>query len=616
MNATRMSDSSRNMIDDMEVMPSRLPNVHASASLSIEDIAALIDDLRNNDTTVKISAFRKLSLIAKALGPSRTREELIPYLNEFTDEEDAVLLPMAEELGHLVHFVGESEHSHIILLPLEALCNSDDIKVREKAIASAVTIIEASPEDSIIKNIIPFIRRLVNGDWPNARSAAAQLCHAVYPKLPANATEVRRDVRNWFVALCSDETPLVRRVACQNIGPFSSAIDAAAVKAELLAPFIKLSKDEQDSVKLLTVEACIKIARVCQPADNMTKLYPVAMALLTDKSWRVRYAAADKFCEMYNCFSSELKSNDLVDTFVNLLKDSEAEVRTAAAFRVGELAKSIGQQRTLELLIPALRQLSGDSSQHTRAALGSVIMDVASVLKKKDATDNLLQLFLQLLKDSNPEVRLNIISKLDVVNQVIGVDVLAESLLPAVIELAADKKWRVRLAIINHIPLLAKQVGHEFFETKLNQLSMAWLSDPVSSIRDAAIVNLAKLAEAFGVEWAVVHIIPKIIHLGTHRNYLFRITAVVTLAELSRTFSPEMTSSKLLPAVLGLLNDAVPNVRFNAVKSLATVAKNVPADAVAKTVLPSLQALLRTDTDPEVQYHGSRALQQLGARAS
>lgn len=172
-------------------------------------------------------------------------------------------------------------------------------------------------------------------------------------------------------------------------------------------------------------------------------------------------------------------------------------------------------------------------------------------------------MFLQMLKDDFPEVRLNIISKLELVNNgrsrpcpalhylppsffflsffdlsfffplphhmltcfsVIGIDLLSQSLLPAIVQLAEDKQWRVRLAIIEHLPLLASQLGVKFFDEQLSTLCMSWLGDTVFSIREASTQNLKKLTEVFGVQWANEQIVPKVVAMGSHPNYLYRMT--------------------------------------------------------------------------------------------
>jgi serine/threonine-protein phosphatase 2A regulatory subunit A len=114
-------------------------------------------------------------------------------------------------------------------------------------------------------------------------------------------------------------------------------------------------------------------------------------------------------------------------------------------------------------------------------------------------------------------------------NKVIGIDLLSQSLLPAITQLAEDKQWRVRLAIIEYIPLLASQLGVKFFDEKLSGLCMLWLGDTVFSIREAATHNLKKLTEVFGVEWASEAIIPKVMAMGSHPNYLYRMTTTFAI---------------------------------------------------------------------------------------
>lgn len=152
-----------------------------------------------------------------------------------------------------------------------------------------------------------------------------------------------------------------------------------------------------------------------------------------------------------------------------------------------------------------------------------------------------------MLKDDFPDVRLHIISKLEQVNKgmfssfpvpqnqsnhssVIGIELLSQSLLPAIVQLAEDKQWRVRLAIIEYIPLLASQLGVKFFDEQLSDLCMGWLGDTVFSIREAATQNLKKLTEVFGVEWSKESIIPKVMAMGQHPNYLYRMTTCFAIS--------------------------------------------------------------------------------------
>ena len=59
---------------------------------------------------------------------------------------------------------------------------------------------------------------------------------------------------------------------------------------------------------------------------------------------------------------------------------------------------------------------------------------------------------------------------------------------------------------------------------------MSWLGDTVFSIREAATQNLKKLTEVFGVEWASEAIIPKVMAMGQHPNYLYRMTTCFAIS--------------------------------------------------------------------------------------
>jgi serine/threonine-protein phosphatase 2A regulatory subunit A len=101
------------------------------------------------------------------------------------------------------------------------------------------------------------------------------------------------------------------------------------------------------------------------------------------------------------------------------------------------------------------------------------------------------------------------------------------------------------LAIIEYIPLLASQLGVKFFDEKLAALCMGWLGDTVFSIREAATHNLKKLTEVFGVEWANEAIIPKVMAMGAHPNYLYRMTTCFAITVRSNPILSIQTPANL-----------------------------------------------------------------------
>ena len=92
-----------------------------------------MDELRSEDVQLRLNAIRRVSTIALALGPDRAREELIPFLQDSVDDEDEVLLALADELGKsFEQYIGGWEYAHTLLGPLENLSAVEETLVRDK----------------------------------------------------------------------------------------------------------------------------------------------------------------------------------------------------------------------------------------------------------------------------------------------------------------------------------------------------------------------------------------------------------------------------------------------------------------------------------------------------
>ena len=83
-----------------------MDNSDAINTENLYPIAVLIDELRTDDVPTRLRSISQLSTIAEALGPERTREELLPFISETVYDDDEVLLALAERLGKLVNEVG------------------------------------------------------------------------------------------------------------------------------------------------------------------------------------------------------------------------------------------------------------------------------------------------------------------------------------------------------------------------------------------------------------------------------------------------------------------------------------------------------------------------------
>ncbi|EAS32881.3 protein phosphatase PP2A regulatory subunit A [Coccidioides immitis RS] len=597
-------------------------------------IAVLIDELKHDDVLLRLNAIHRLSTIALALGPERTRDELIPFLDESIEDEDEVLTALSEELGGFVEYVGGPEYAHVLLSPLENLAAIEEPLVREKAVESLNKICEQLSPRQIEEHFIPLTVRLSKVDWFTSKISATGLYCAPYKSAsPAH----QQAMRQQFGQLVHDDTPMVRRQAANNLAKFVKEMQTPVIIEEMIPLFQYLANDDQDSVRLLTVEILISIAEEIPKEQQSSHgvLLTSLRSLFEDKSWRVRYMVADRFEKIAKAVDDQVVNRDLVPAFVKLLKDTEAEVRTAIAGQIPGFCSLLDRETLLNEIMTSIEDLVSDQSQHVRAALGTQISGLAPILGKEETISHLLPMFLQMLKDDFPDVRLHIISKLELVNKVIGIELLSQSLLPAIVQLAEDKQWRVRLAIIEYIPLLASQLGVKFFDEQLNSLCLGWLGDSVFSIREAATQNLKKLTELFGVDWANDSIIPKVVAMGQHPNYLYRMTTCFAISTLAPVITLKMIEGSILPILDRLSKDDIPNIRFNVAKSYAVlidILQRLPEDGTiseleksdqAKSPSPRNQSIiqhqilphleqLKQDEDVDVRYFATTAAGNYG----
>ena len=210
------------------------------------------------------------------------------------EDEDEVLTALSEELGNFVEYVGGPQYGHVLLSPLENLAAIEEPLVREKAVESLNKICGELSQPQVEDYFIPLIARLSKADWFTSKISATGLYTVPYSKA---TTPSQESLRQQFSHLVHDETPMVRRQSANNLAKFVKEMPASVVMEEMIPMFQHLASDDQDSVRLLTVEVLIAIAEVV-PKEQQTShgvLLTALRSLFEDKSWRVRYMVADRF---------------------------------------------------------------------------------------------------------------------------------------------------------------------------------------------------------------------------------------------------------------------------------------------------------------------------------
>jgi serine/threonine-protein phosphatase 2A regulatory subunit A len=179
---------------------------------------------------------------------------------------------------------------------------------------------------------------------------------------------------------------MVRRAAAGKLGEFAKVVELEKMRTDMVTLYSSLAEDEQDSVRLLAVEACVAVAGLLPSTDIEALAMPTLRQAIQDKSWRVRYMVADKFTELQKAVGPEITKNELVKAFRDLLRDQEAEVKTAAALKLKEfsdgLPKDSRETLIMTMIIPCVKDLVTDPNTHVKSALASKIMGLSPILGK------------------------------------------------------------------------------------------------------------------------------------------------------------------------------------------------------------------------------------------
>lgn len=145
-----------------------------------------------------------------------------------------------------------------------------------------------------------MVFRLSKADWFTSKVSATGLHATSYARGPQS---LRQSLRQNFAGLVHDDTPMVRRQAANNLAKFIPEMDVPVVIDEMIPQFQYLASDDQDSVRLLTVDILVaiaeKIPKVQQPSHGV--LLTSLRALFDDISWRVRYMVADRYEKVHTC---------------------------------------------------------------------------------------------------------------------------------------------------------------------------------------------------------------------------------------------------------------------------------------------------------------------------
>lgn len=103
-------------------------------------ISSIISAMSSTDPTQRLEAFKNLTSVAVSIRDARTRNELVPYITECTNDDDDILIVIAEELRQFPDLVGGKKYVACLFPALENLISVDSKAVREATVETFKTV--------------------------------------------------------------------------------------------------------------------------------------------------------------------------------------------------------------------------------------------------------------------------------------------------------------------------------------------------------------------------------------------------------------------------------------------------------------------------------------------
>lgn len=633
-----------------------------------EDALHTIEKLRSDELPLRVEAARKLSTIASALGPQRTREELLPFLSDGVDDDDEVLEAIAVSLGKLIPYVGGPSHASALLHPLELLLAVEENVVREKASTSVISISNSMTPNKYMEEYIPMIGRLANKEWFTARISACGLIPVAFPKMMSDM-KIQLEYLDYFGNLCKDDAPMVRRIAARNLGKLFLTVVETLGPSCLVAPGTEggggaegssggeqqqggltvitnlldlyeslAAGDQPDSVRLHTTQNCVYFGQaMTYMKDKLSsttaegvvegmmgagmevdsgktnidmlvkRILPLIVATIDDRSWRVRWTAASKFADVVHAFSKLSGTMDaLVPAYEKLLQDPEAEVRTAATFNLSEVAKTGALVYPAGWTGPAGGSGGGGDSESDGESGGT-----GGGGTRIPVATRLVKRVMQLTEDDSENVRAALAMVATDLAPILGRDATIEHLLPPMLLLLRDSTSEVRLNIISSLSLLNDVIGAELLTQSLLPAILDLAEDGKWRIRLAVIERIPLLAKQLGKEFFTDRLLSLCVGwLGDDISSI-REAAAKDLKELTALLGSHWSIQNLLPRVNKVMEHPSYLRRMNAVRAVSLMATAMDVESAQWEVLPILLEM-HCDPVPNVRFNVAKGLGMVG----
>lgn len=591
----------------------------------LDKISIFIERLKNTNYNIRLYCVKQLVLVAELLGPQRTEEELIPLLLDVImnfEDNDEVLLELSNQFVLLSDYI-PNKRSNIspILKGLELLAANDDEIVRQKATDNLCSLIQTLDENTITNEIFPLMQRLIQNDI-KSKVSCCYLFPVVYPTL--NNDQIKKELMQAFHEISRDDSPSVRRAAAHNIKNFALIEDDELLR-ELVSLHSDLLRDNIDIVKVFAISSTKNVLMKLAEDEQKKLITNFNTIINKDKSWRVKYAAAETICDVCSIFDKGFNEQNFLPIVMLLLKDTEAEVRASVLAKFDNFVMHISNQKFVASILPIFQDsLVSDHNYHVRSLFSNALVKIAKNFSPDVFEKSLFPLISKVLKDDVIEVRNSALLNFEDLSCFFKIEsVMLNSILPSIHELSKDNKWRIRLTLTEKLLILCETLPQDIFISYFLTIVNNLYTDHASQIREVTYKIYEKLCKRIR-DFVNSHLWDAQKSALMSTNYIMRISALNSINYLyqQNCYDDNFLSKTVLQMAFSVKDDKVANVKFclcNVIKSIFSQlnrkkGQNVSVKNFSENLDEArkiLKNLSEEDQDVDVKYFASEALNEI-----
>lgn len=561
------------------------------SSKNIIKIVECLEDLKSEEIKKRAQAVGSLNVIAETFGPEKVRTNLLPFLKEYEDDEEEVMLELAKQLSNLGQYLHDKIGSGADVIPYYFYVLSyEDSSVVELGLESLKRLIKSNSLKT--DNLPTLIKRLFTVGYPKALISASKLICGLIEYIPAKfSNEINKiitdNTNNKYCPVRKETAVALRELLKEGSGYETLALNCLK----------KLVKDSQDSTRVFALESLV--AGVHSKIYFMNNVFPIIYSCFGCKSWRCRYVLAEAMPRILESAQTNAKKQ-LIDQYVKMFKDTEPEISMKSLEKLQEAVVHIDADDVTSKVIPVLKEIVVKASIETRIAISSSVLYLAPIIGKNQSTDHIKEILTHLLKDNDSRIKVELFKNHKPLAQVLSSSSLINILNPILKDLITDKDWNVRNKGLQAYDAYLTKLGEDYCssDTVLENIK-SLMVDRIFAVRKSAISLVKNLCIKFGVKWTEKYGLDIFSDFIKHPFYIYRLNYVFGIRAIFSQLSTKRLNGEI-ETLSKMSKDGVANVRFNALLTLMAIYDNTNDKDLGDRIL-KLSKSLEKDKDADIK---------------